>query len=200
MLVTDFETYFSPKIFVQLSCSLKHTFAVFLWHLVQILLEHNFLCGVTVYNLQLCVTRVQLHVCGSWEASAFGTFSYKFFLPTSHFADFFMLTLGRGRVFYSFFHWPFFCASFFVSRPRLRLILTSRACFLSDSSLGSCERESGHRLVPVLYVPHKQESPQSSRCDASVPTALPPSWVCAVLWSVDALVLADWTTVSCVFV
>lgn len=77
--------------------------------------------------------------------------------------------------FLQFLSLPFFCASFFVSRPRLRLILTSRACFLSDSSLGSCGRESGHRLVPVLYVPHKQESPQSSRCDASVPTALPPS-------------------------
>lgn len=145
------------------------------------------------------------HTCAASRVRILGSFSIwdffiQVFLPTSHFVDFFMLTLGRGRVFYSFFHWPFFCASFFVSRPRLRLILTSHACFLSDSSLGSCERESGHRLVPVLYVPHKQESPQSSRCDASVPTALPPSWVCAVLWSVDALVLADWTTVSCVFV
>lgn len=91
--------HFSPKIFVQLSCSLKYTFAVFLWHLVQILLEHNFLCGVTVYNLQLCVTRVR--ILGSFSI---WDFFIKFFLPTSHFADFFMLTLGRVRVFYSFFH------------------------------------------------------------------------------------------------
>lgn len=49
------------------------------------------------------------HTCAASRVRILGSFSIwdffiKFFLPTSHFADFFMLTLGRVRVFYSFFH------------------------------------------------------------------------------------------------